>query len=70
MTARGPGSVKGDIILAIAMSEPGTGSLPTWEDLVRAITGSDPADLAVTHLPDGVSAIDGLREPVAPDWLG
>lgn len=35
---------------------------PTREDLVQAITGSDLADLAVAHLPDRASAIDGLRE--------
>lgn len=35
---------------------------PTREDLVRAITGADLADLAVAHLPDQASAIDGLRE--------
>ena len=34
---------------------------PTREDLVRAITGSDLADLAAT-LPAGASAIEGLRE--------
>ncbi|MGW5751178.1 TetR/AcrR family transcriptional regulator [Nocardia rhamnosiphila] len=35
---------------------------PTREDLVRAITGTDLADLAVAHLRDGATAIDGLRE--------
>lgn len=35
---------------------------PTREDLVRAITGADLADLAVAHLPERASAIDGLRE--------
>ncbi|WP_063058233.1 TetR/AcrR family transcriptional regulator [Nocardia sienata] len=35
---------------------------PTREDLVRAITGTDLADLAVARLRDGASAIDGLRE--------
>jgi AcrR family transcriptional regulator len=35
---------------------------PTREDLVQAITGTDLADLAVAHLRDGASAIDGLRE--------
>ncbi|WP_129837730.1 helix-turn-helix domain-containing protein [Streptomyces sp. RFCAC02] len=34
---------------------------PTREDLVRAITGSDVAELSLAHLPDGVPAIDGLR---------
>ncbi|MFI2332526.1 TetR/AcrR family transcriptional regulator [Nocardia rhamnosiphila] len=35
---------------------------PTREDLVRAITGTDLADLAVAHLRDGATAIDGLHE--------
>ncbi|TDC55572.1 TetR/AcrR family transcriptional regulator [Actinomadura sp. KC345] len=35
---------------------------PTRDDLVRAITRADLAGFAVTDLPDGASAIDGLRQ--------
>jgi AcrR family transcriptional regulator len=35
---------------------------PTREHLVRAVTGTDLAELAAAALPEGVSAIAGLRE--------
>lgn len=35
---------------------------PTREDLLRAVTGADFAELAVAHLPEGIDAIEGLRE--------
>ncbi|MEV3960680.1 helix-turn-helix domain-containing protein [Nocardia sp. NPDC050193] len=55
-----------DMRAVAAAAEVGIGTLyrhfPTREDLVQAITGTDLADLAVAHLPDWDTAIDGLRE--------
>lgn len=55
-----------DMRAVAAAAGVGVGTLyrhfPTRDDLVRAITGSDLADLAVARLPDRTSAIDGLRE--------
>ncbi|MGI5205124.1 TetR/AcrR family transcriptional regulator [Spirillospora sp. CA-108201] len=55
-----------DMRAVAAAAGVGVGTLyrhfPTREDLVRAITGSDLADLAVARLPARGPAIDGLRE--------
>ncbi|MEU4312003.1 helix-turn-helix domain-containing protein [Nocardia sp. NPDC024068] len=62
---RGSG-ISVDMRAVAAAAEVGIGTLyrhfPTREDLVRAVTGTDLADLAGATLPDELSAIDGLRE--------
>lgn len=60
------GGMAVDMRAVAAAAGVGVGTLyrhfPTREQLVRAVTGTDLADLAEATLPEGASAIAGLRE--------